>query len=110
MARRTCYVNEMQQVSDASARKLCQVIDALLADGPIQDRLADATRYLDLLEFYQSEIPPEIFNELTDLVDDLTELLSDHGPNMLLTPEQERDLTNKIFSIYIQISGGALIF
>src|SRR6266568_1939906 len=103
MPRRTCYVNGMQQVSDAGARKLCQVIDALLADGPIQDRLADATRYLDLLEFYQSEIPPEIFNELT-------ELLSDHGPNMLLTPEQERDLTNKIFSIYIEISGGALIF
>jgi hypothetical protein len=110
MLRRTCYVSGMQQVSDSVTKKLYQVIDALLAEGPIQERFADATRRLDRLEFYKSEIPTEIFNDLTDIVRDLSEMISHNKGNMLLAPEQEMDLTLKIFSLYIEISGGALIF
>lgn len=110
MLRQTCYVSGMPQVSDSVTRKLCQVIDSLLAEGPIQERLADATRRLDLLEFYKSEFPTAIFNEFTDIIRDLTEMLSNNQGNMPLAPEQEIDLTNKMLSLYIEISGGVLIF
>jgi hypothetical protein len=110
MLRQTCYVSGMPQVSDSITRKLCQVIDSLLAEGPIQERLADATRCLDLLEFYKSEFPTAIFNEFTDIIRDLTEMLSNNQGNMPLAPEQEIDLTNKMLSLYIEISGGVLIF
>jgi hypothetical protein len=109
MRHRTCYVSGMLQISDSVRSKLCQVIDALLAEVPIQERLADATRCLDLLEFYKTEIPTEIFNELTDIVHDLTEIVSHNKGNMLLTPEQEIDLISKLFSLYTEISGGVLI-
>jgi hypothetical protein len=109
MRRQTYYVSRMLQVSDSVTRKLCLVIDALLADSPIQQRLADATRCLDLLASYKSEIPLEIFNDLTDIIRDLTETLSYNKKNMLLTPEQEMGLARKILSLYIEISGGVLV-
>jgi hypothetical protein len=99
----------MHQDDDEIARNACQVIDALLVEGPIDERLANARRCLHVLELRKTENSEEVLNELWDIVHHLTEWAKDRGAGDL-TPEQDTYIAARLLDLYVEICGGALIF
>jgi hypothetical protein len=105
----------MQYVSEPLRRELCRVIDALLDDGPIETRLSKAIERFNRIERSESGMPLEIREEFADLICSLSETVSVVGKTEAsgathLTADQERLLTDRLFSLYIDINGGGLIF
>jgi len=99
----------MHQDDDANARNACQVIDALLAEGPIDERLANAKWCLHVFELCKPENSAEILKELWDIVYHITEWAKDRTARDL-TSEQETYIAARLLDLYVEISGGALIF
>jgi hypothetical protein len=109
------HVNGMQYVSEPLRRELCRVIDALLDDGSIETRLSKAIECFDQIERSESGIPQGIRKEFSDLICSLSETVSVVGKMPTsgatrLTSHQEMRLTDRLFSLYTDISGGGLIF
>src|SRR4029079_3076798 len=92
---------------EATRHKLCRVIDALLDDGPVSLRLQNAVGRFQ--EIDQLAIPSLVRDELSDILCSLSETISEGRPTsmmVMLTDEQEMQLTERLFSLYIDISGG----
>jgi hypothetical protein len=87
---------------------LNQAIEALLSDGSLLQRLSVAQDHIGEMERYSSEIPDEIV-ELKSIVDDLEDLLLD-SPDAPLSPARELALAERLLTLYVQGSAGALIF
>ena len=102
----------MPNTSEYGKKLLCRAICALLGDGTIQTRLANAHHHLVLLKFFSDAIPQEIWNDFSGLADQLNKTYGEAElahPNSTLTPQQEMALTERLLSIYVGISGGNLI-
>ena len=102
---------DMPFLTEATRRKLCRVIDALLGDGLISIRLSNAVARF--LEIDQLAIPSRVRHELSDIFSSLSETMGESNATsmtVMLTDEQEMQLTERLFSLYIDISGGGLIF
>jgi hypothetical protein len=82
---------------------LNQTIEACLLDGSIQERLNIVKVCIGRLEDYGDEVPEEL-RELKDIV----AILSCYGEN--LSPEHDFELTERLLTLYISVSDGALIF
>ena len=98
-----------EAISVDSARGLLnRAIEALLSDHSIQQRVADANRYIRKLQQYPHKIPAD-FDVLKRIVDDLDPLAGD-CPDAHLASAQELALTERLLTLYVQVSDGALVF
>jgi hypothetical protein len=82
---------------------LNQTIEACLLDGSIHERLHIVKVCIGRLEDYGDEVPEEL-----DELKDIAGILSCYGEN--LSPERDLELTERLFTLYISVSDGALIF
>jgi hypothetical protein len=89
-------------------------IEALLAEGPLERRLANASSSIAKLEQYRSEIPDDCLDILKEIVGQLAAIketeAKDHTSDVCLSSEQELALTEELLSLYIITSGGSLAF
>jgi hypothetical protein len=89
-------------------------IEALLAEGSVQQRLSKANRYIRRLEQHRSGIPDQCLDTLMGIVDKLTHPMGahieDHCTEYSLSPEQEFTLVEELLSLYMIASGGVLTF
>ena len=81
---------------------LNRTIEELLSDATIQQRRSAANVCISRLERYKNEVP-DALNQLKCIMDDLT--LLDH-----LSPDRELELTERLLTLYVNASDGALIF
>ena len=81
---------------------LNRTIEALLSDATIQQRRSAANACISRLERYKNEVP-DALNQLKCIMDDLA--LLDH-----LSPDRELELTERLLTLYVNASDGALIF
>ena len=100
------------RASEAVRKLTSQTIDALISDGTPQDRLFEAYACLRRLEAHKSEAPGALLKDLKAIVGDLARAVEEKScPSKdSLSPEYERELTDTLFSLYIDINGGSLIF
>ena len=92
-------------IANDSVRVLLnRTIEVLLSDSPIRQRLFQAKASIRQLERYKNEVPDEL-NELKFIVDNLTS--SSEDP---LSPDRELELTERLLTLYVNASDGALIF
>src|SRR5712671_6215449 len=92
-------------ITNDSVRVLLnRTIEVLLSDSPIRQRLLQAKASIRQLEQYENEVPDEL-NELKFIVDSLTS--SSEDP---LSPNRELELTERLLTLYVNASDGALIF
>ena len=87
-------------------------IEALAAEGSVQNRLSDANRYIIRLEQYRSKLPDGCFEALWGIVDKLgcskrTEM-DDDCEEDYLSPEQELALAEELLSLYMIAGDGVL--
>jgi hypothetical protein len=90
--------------NDSVRVSLNRTIEMLLSDSPIRQRLLQAKASIRQLERYKNEVPDEL-NELKFIVDSLTS--SSEDP---LSPDRELELTERLLTLYVNASDGALIF
>ena len=97
----------MDRVDEMAIEKakllLNQTIEACLLEGPIEQRLNEVNVCIGKLEDHWHEIPEEL-NELKNI----RSLLASCREN--LSPECEFELTERLLTLYIGVSDGALIF
>jgi hypothetical protein len=92
-------------IANDSVRVLLnRTIEALLSGSSIQQRLLQAKASIRQLERYKNEVPDEL-NELKSIVDSLIS-----SSENALSPDRELEITERLLTVYINISGGALIF
>ena len=97
-------------LADGLAKRLfSRTIDALISDGTPRERLVETERCLKKLEAHSQEVPAELLNELRGVVDDFARTVADRSPTSS-SYLSERALTDKLFSLYIAISDGGVIF
>jgi len=105
----TRYIEKMLQMSDYVREGLYQAIYSLLGKGTIQERVSSANQYLIPVKFYEREIPEGILEEFEDILDYFNQI----GANKIggiTSGQEEIDLTERLFAIYIIINSGNLIF
>ena len=89
-------------------------IEALLAEGSVQQRLSEANRYIRKLQQHQAEIPDGCFGGLQEIMATLANGREDnvdkYGPHDYSSTEQELVLTEELLSLYAAVTDGALIF
>jgi len=90
--------------NDSGRVLLNRTIEVLLSDSPIRQRLLQAKVSIRQLERFKNEVPDEL-NELKFIVDSLTFSSED-----LLSPDRELELTERLLTLYVNVSDGALIF
>jgi hypothetical protein len=92
-------------IANDSVRVLLdRTIEVLLSDSPIQQRLLQAKACIRQLEQYKKEVPDEL-NELEFIVDSLMSSLENP-----FSPDRELELTERLLTLYVNASDGALIF
>src|SRR5205814_8084808 len=104
-------MDTVEAIGDETVRTLVnRIMEALLSDSPIQQRLFEANASIKRLEQYRNEIPAE-WDELKCIVNQFS-LLVDNGMTGSakndLSSEQELELTERLLTLYINLSGGAL--
>jgi hypothetical protein len=82
---------------------LHRAIDALLSEGSLQQRLSATNAYIRKLALYKDKVADEL-NELKCAA----QIFTSSGNH--LSPEQELELTERLLTLYIDVSDGALIF
>lgn len=87
---------------------LNRAIEALLSDDSLPQRLSEAKDHIRKMERHSREIADEIV-ELKSIVDDLEELLLG-APGAPLSPGHELALAERLLTLYVQGSAGAVIF
>ena len=82
---------------------LSQALEACLSQAPIKHQLDEVSACVQRLKDYRDEIPEEI-NQLQKIANILASA-EEH-----LSPEHELELSERLLTIYISVSDGALIF
>jgi hypothetical protein len=93
-------------LSDPVRRLFSEAIGALIGGETPRERLFRAKHYIDALENIPDEVPTELFDELIALA----WWFSANSDNLELSSSFEEELTERAFALYIDITGGALIF
>src|ERR1700730_16867053 len=83
---------------------LNRTIEVLLSDSSIEQRLCQAKASIRKLERYGNEVTDEL-NELKFIVDGLTS-----SSEEALSPDRELELTERLLTLYVNASDGALIY
>jgi|SRR6202035_926667 hypothetical protein len=91
-------------VNDSVRVLLNRTIEALLSDSSIEQRLRQAKVSITKLERFANEVTEEL-NELKFVVDSLES--SSEDP---LSLDRELELTERLLTLYVNASEGALIF
>jgi len=91
-----------EMASEEATILLNQAIEAFLLESSIERRLAEVNVCIRKLEDYRSEISDEL-NELKQISNILVSSLQH------LAPEREFVVTERLLSLYVGVSGGALI-
>ena len=91
-----------EMASEEATILLNQAIEAFLLESSIERRLAEVNVCIRKLEDYRSEISDEL-NELKQISNILVSSLQH------LAPEREFVVTERLPSLYVGVSGGALI-
>jgi len=91
-----------EMASEEATILLNQAIEAFLLESSIEGRLAEVNVCIRKLEDYRSEISDEL-NELKQISNILVSSLQH------LAPEREFVVTERLLSLYVGVSGGALI-
>ena len=92
-------------IANDSVRVLLnRTIEVLLSDSSIEQRLRQAKASIRKLERCENEVTDEL-NELKFVVDSLES--SSEDP---LSPDRELELTERLLTLYVNASEGALIF
>lgn len=78
-------------------------IEACLLEAPIEQRLHNLNICISKLEDYKEEVPEE-FEEVKKIAG----IMGCHREN--LSPERELELTERLLTLYVGVSDGALIF
>jgi hypothetical protein len=97
-------MDRVGEMANEQARILLnRTIEAFLSEGSTRQRLAEANAYIRRLESYRDEIPDELheLNRVANILASSTEYLS---------PERELELTDRLLTLYVRVSDGALIF
>ena len=94
---------DVAMASEKTRMLFNRTIEALLLECSARERSSEADAWIRRLENYRNEVPAEL-SEIKDIADILA---SAEGR---LTPELELDLTDRLVTLYVDISGGALIF
>ena len=95
--------------------RLCEAISALLEDEDKESRarLSNFAHCLFVLDLYKNEIAPGLLEELHTIVNDYVET-GDEGQLTFRLAEfsekEQAELAERLLSIYINISGGNLVF
>jgi uncharacterized protein with ParB-like and HNH nuclease domain len=92
-----------EMTTDTARMLLNRTIEALLSEGSIEQRLSEGETCLSRLEIYRTQIPGEL-DELKIVLNILASS-EEH-----LSPEHELELTERLLTLYISVSDGALIF
>jgi hypothetical protein len=82
---------------------LNQTIEACLLDRPVEQRLAEVNVCIRRLEEHRDEITEELAE-----LKNITSILVCCQEN--LSPERELELTERLLTLYISVSDGALVF
>jgi hypothetical protein len=94
----------VEELTAGTARMLLnRTIEALLSEGSVEQRLSEAQACLSRLAIYRDEIPDEL-RELQGVADILASS-KEH-----ICPERESELTERLLTLYVSVSDGALIF
>ena len=84
-------------------------IQALLAEDTIRERVSQARGCLKKLERFNGEADEELADELRCILDDIEKKIIE-GAADVLSSEDEQDLTERLFSLYLDVSEGMLIW
>ena len=79
-------------------------IEALLAEDTIQERVSQARGCLEKLEHGQAD--DDLVDELRSIIDDVEKKIT---TRKVLSSEDEQYLTERLFSLYLDVSDGVLI-
>ena len=104
------YRTSRQGGLDTTPRALFnEAIEALLAeDDTIHQRLSQARGCLEKLYRCNGEADDELIDELRRIIDDVeTKII---GARDVLSSEDEQGLSERLFSLYLDISEGAVIW
>jgi hypothetical protein len=93
----------MGRVTEKATILLNQAIEAFLLEGSIKQRLGEMNTCIDKLEDYRSEISDEL-----DELKQIRNILASSQQH--LGPEHELEITERLLSLYVGVSEGALIF
>jgi hypothetical protein len=85
-----------------------RALEALMEDTTAQQRLSHANQHLAVLERYPDQIPGGCLAELRAVVDDFA-CAAKTAPDGLAS-EFENELTDRLFSLYVNVNSGALVF
>jgi hypothetical protein len=96
-------------VSNSEREVLYQAIEVLLGDGTIQTRLSGANECLNRLEFRFSNDFTDIRHELTKIIHDIAEINENVSSNGSAAYKIETNLSEKLLSVYMMMSGGIFI-
>ena len=104
------YIEAMSKVHAPVSNKVHELIDALLPDRPLQTRISEARHRMKEIEARRLELSAGIFEELSGIMHWLTISSCAEADNELTSDELEEELSSKLLPVYIDMSGGALIF
>ena len=90
-------------VSDNAKVLLNQVLEACLSQAPIKYQLDEVSACVQQLKAYRDEVPDEM-----DQLQKIANILASTEEH--LSPEAELELSERLLTIYISVSDGALIF
>jgi len=82
-------------------------IEALLAEDTIHERVSQARGCLEKLGRFNSEADEELVDELRCIIDDVQKKIT---AGKVLSSEDEQDLTERLLSLYLDVSEGVLIW
>ena len=103
------YRTRRQSELDSTPKALFnEAIEALLAEDTIQQRVSQARRCLEKLGRFDSESDTELVEELRGIVDDIETKIK--GARDVLSSEDEQELSERLFSLYLDLSEGALVW
>jgi len=96
-------MGRVEEMTDTARMLLNRTIEALLSEDSVEQRLSEVKTCLSRLESYRTQIPDEL-NELEEVSDIIA---SSEGH---FSPELGLELTERLLTLYISVSDGALIF
>jgi hypothetical protein len=94
-------------VNDATAL-FNGAIEALLADHTTLERVSQARGCLEKLQRLKGQISEELVSDLRHIVDDLDQRIIEGAD--YLSSDDEQELTERLFTLYLDVSDGMLIW
>jgi hypothetical protein len=104
------YRTPRQSEIDTSAKALLNgAIQALLAEDTIHERVSQARGCLEKLGRFNGEADEEFVGELRCIIDDVEKKIIE-GAGGVLSSEDEQDLPERLFLLYLDMSDGVMIW